>query len=63
MIIRILLLLASFLVLINLCIITVSYIMGINLYRKYGKQLLIAFGVFVLIVVAFYIAISLIGLN
>lgn len=63
MIIRILLMLASFLVLVNLCIITISYIMGINLYQKYGKQILIAFGFFVLIVVAFYIAISLIGLN
>ena len=63
MIIRILLLLGSFLVLVNLCIITVSYIMGVNLYQKYGKQILISFGIFVLIIAAFYIAIALIGLK
>ena len=63
MIIRVLFLLLSLLVFINLCIITVSYILGVNLYQKYGKQILISFGVFVLVVVALYLAIALIGLS
>ena len=37
--------------------------MGVNLYQKYGKQILISFGIFVLIIAAFYIAIALIGLK
>lgn len=63
MIVRILFLLFSFLVLVNLCIITTCYITGINLYQKYGKQMLIAFGIFVFLVTALYISLALIGLN
>lgn len=63
MIIRVLFLLLSLLVLVNLCIITTCYITGTNLYQKYGKQMLIASGIFVLIVAALYVALALIGLN
>lgn len=63
MIVRILFLLLSLIVLVNLCIMTCCYITGINLYQKYGKQMLIAFGIFVFIVTALYIALALIGLN
>ena len=63
MIIRVLFLLLSLLVLVNLCIITTCYITGTNLYQKYGKQMLIASGIFVLVVVAIYVALALIGLN
>lgn len=63
MIVRILFLLLSLIVLVNLCIMTSCYITGINLYQKYGKQMLIAFGIFVFIVTALYIALALIGLN
>ena len=63
MIIRILFLLLSLLVLINLCIITCCYITGENLYQKYGKQMLIASGIFVFVVAALYVALALIGLN
>ena len=62
MIIRILFLLFSFLVLVNLLIITLSYILNVNIYQKYGKQLLIIFGSFVLLVAAFFVAAALIGL-
>lgn len=62
MIIRILFLLLSFLVLVNLLIITMSYILNVNIYQKYGKQLLIIFGSFVLLVAAFFVAVALIGL-
>lgn len=63
MIIRVLFLLLSFLVLINLCIMTACYITGQNLYQKYGKQMLIAFGIFVFIVAAGYVILALVGLN
>ena len=63
MIFRILLLLFSLLILVNLCILTTCYITGINIYQKYGKQLLIAFGIFVFIVTAMYLALALLGLK
>lgn len=63
MVIRILFLLFSLLILVNLCILTVCYITGTNLYEKYSKQILIISGVFVLLVAAIYVALSLIGLN
>lgn len=63
MIVRILFLLLSLIVLVNLCIITLCYITGTNLYQKYGKQMLILTGVFVFLVSAIYVALALIGLN
>ena len=44
MVIRVLFLFLSLIVLVNLCIITLCYITGENLYKKYGKQMLIIFG-------------------
>lgn len=63
MIIRILFLLLSLIVLVNLCIMTCCYITGENLYQKYGRQMLIATCIFVFLVAALYVALALIGLN
>ena len=63
MVVRVLLLFISLIVLINLCIITLCYITGENLYLKYGKQMLITFGVFVFVVAALYVALALLALN
>lgn len=63
MVVRVLFLLLSLLVLVNLCIITCCYITGANLYQKYGKQMLLVSGIFVFIVAALYVALALIGLN
>lgn len=63
MIIRILFLLLSLIVLVNLCIMTCCYITGENLYQKYGRQMLIAASIFVFLVAALYVALALIGLN
>ena len=49
MVIRVLFLFVSLIVLVNLCIITLCYITGQNLYQKYGKQMLIIFGAFVVL--------------
>lgn len=63
MVIRILFLLLSLLVLVNLCILTACYITGQNLYQKYGKQMLIIFGCFVFFVSAIYVILALVGLS
>ena len=63
MVVRVLMLLLSLVVLVNLCIITCCYITGENLYQKYGKQMLIIFGCFVFIVSALYVALALIALK
>ena len=55
--------LLSLIVLVNLCIMTCCYITGINLYQKYGKQILIFFAAFAVFIVAAYIVIALLGLN
>ena len=63
MIIRVLFLLLSLFVLVNLCIITACYITGENIYQKYGKHILIATGIFVFSIAALYVAFALIGLK
>ena len=63
MIIRILLLLLSLIVLVNLCIMTLCHITGVNIYKKYGKEMVISVCIFVFIVVAMYVALALIGLK
>lgn len=63
MIIRILFLLLSLLLLINLCILAACYMTGENLYQKYGKQMLVTFCIFVFAVAVVYVALALIGLG
>jgi len=63
MVIRVLFLFLSLIVLVNLCIITLCYITGENLYRKYGRQMLLTFGAFVFAVAALYVALALLGLK
>ena len=63
MIIRVLFLLLALLILVNLCIMAASYLTGQNLYQKYGREIIIAFCVFVFVVAALYVALALIGLN
>ncbi len=63
MVVRILMLLIALIILVNLCIITASAVMGENLYQKYGKQMLYIFGGFVFAVTALYVALALIGLE
>lgn len=63
MVIRVLLLFLSLIILVNLCILTGCAISGENLYKKYGKQILIIFCCFVFAVAALYVALALIGLK
>lgn len=63
MVIRILLLLLSVILAVNLCILTACYITGQNIYIKYGRQILTVFCSFVFAVAALYTALALIGLK
>lgn len=63
MVIRVLFLFVSLIVLVNLCILTLCYITGENLYQKYGKQMLIIFGMFIFVVAALYVTLALLALN
>lgn len=63
MVIRVLFLFLSLVVLVNLCILTLCYITGENLYQKYGKQMLIIFGIFIFVVAALYVTLALLALN
>ena len=63
MIIRVLFLLLALLILVNLCIMAASYLTWQNLYQKYGREIIIAFCIFVFVVAALYVALALIGLN
>ena len=63
MVIRVLFLLLSLIILVNLCLMTICYITGTNIYQKYGKQILIAVGIFVFLVAVLYVTFALIGLG
>jgi len=49
--------------LVNLIIILLSYISGVNIYQKYGTQIIKTVGIFLLMVIAFYVALGLIGMR
>ena len=63
MVVRVLMLLLAFMLFVNLCIMAVSALLGENLYKKYGKQMLLIFCGFVLAVAVLYTALALIGLE
>ena len=63
MVVRVLMLLFAFILFVNLCIMAASALTGEDLYKKYGKQMLLVFSGFVLAVAALYIALALIGLE
>ena len=63
MALRILFLLLGFVIIVNLVLTSVGLIMNVNLYKKYGKQILNFFAIFVIFVIAVYVILSLLGLN
>ena len=56
------LLLCLFLVF-NIILLVISAITGQNIYTKYGKQILIGVSIFAGVVVAFYVALALLGVG
>ena len=63
MAIRIILLILGIVLVVNLTLTFVSLITGVNLYQKYGKQILNFFVGFGLFVVAIYVVLAIIGLK
>ena len=63
MVVRILYLLASLIILVNLCLITLCYLTGSNIYQKYGNQILLGVCIFVFVVAALYVTGALLGLG
>ena len=62
MAVRILLLIIAFAIVVNLVILSVGLINGVNLYKVYGKQILNFFVAFALFVVCAYVVMAIIGL-
>ena len=62
MTIRILMLIFAFALVVNLVLTLVGFFGGINLYEKYGKQILNFFIGFALFVIAVYVTLAIIGL-
>ena len=47
----------------NIIILVISAITGQNIYTKYGKQILIGVSIFAGMIIAFYIALALLGIG
>lgn len=47
----------------NLVILILSSLTGVNIYKKYGKQILISICIFAGMIIAFYIALALLGIT
>ena len=62
MAIRILFLILGFIIVINLVLTSVGLIMNVNLYQKYGKQILNFFARFVIFIIALYVIFGILGL-
>ena len=62
MIIRVLMLLLSFLIVTNLIFILIGIIFKTNIYQKYGRAIIIFYSGFFLFIVAVYIVFAMLGL-
>lgn len=56
-------LLFSFILVSNLIIMVMSFLLNENIYKKYGLRILKGVGVFILMVIAFYTTLALIGIS
>ena len=50
-------------ILFNAIIVLFSSVTGVDIYKKYGKQILIGISVFCGIIMAFYISLALLGIS
>lgn len=62
MIIRVLMLLFSFLIVTNLVLVLVGILFKVNMYKKYGRAIIIFYSGFFLFIVAMYIVFAMLGL-
>ena len=50
-------------IIINAVIILLSSVTGVDIYKKYGKQILIGISIFCGVIMAFYTALALLGIS
>ena len=50
-------------IIINAVIILLSLVTGVDIYKKYGKQILIGISIFCGVIMAFYIVLALLGIS
>ena len=50
-------------IIINAVIILLSSVTGVDIYKKYGKQILIGISIFCGVIMAFYIVLALLGIS
>ena len=62
MALRILFIIIGFVLVVNLVLVSVGLLTNVNLYEKYGKQILNFFIIFILLIVAIYITFAILGL-
>ena len=62
MVIRVLMLLLSFIIVTNLVLVLVGIIFKTNLYKKYSRAIIIFYSMFLLFVVAIYVVFAMLGL-
>lgn len=63
MAIRILLSLLALVIVISMVIIHFSFVFNVNLYEKYRKPILCAFGILTLFIVVVYVVLAILGLS
>ena len=56
-------LLLCLVIVINLIILALCSVTGVNIYKKYGKEMLIGVSVFAGLVAAFYVSLALLGVT
>lgn len=47
----------------NAVLLILSSVTGVNIYQKYGKQILIGVSIFAGMIIAFYVALAMLGLG
>lgn len=62
MAIRILFIIIGFVLVVNLVLVSVGLLTNVNLYEKYGKQILNFFIIFILLIIAIYVTLAILGL-
>ncbi len=62
MVIRVLMLLLSFMIVTNLIIILVGMLFRVNMYKKYGRAIVLFYSGFFLFIIAVYIVFAMLGL-
>ena len=63
MALRILFLILGIIIAVNIVLSSVGLIMNVNLYKKYGKQILNFFLGFVIFIIAVYVVLAILGLS